>query len=316
MLNRSILLTLLCSLGLALAAPASAQTVYKHVDANGQVSYSDQARPGARVFHVIQPGQGLRSLRPLSTPRREALDPRVHLDTVKHAGGDTLRVRNDLFAPVEIELRLEDVANVSGAPERPLRWVLPPRSQIRLLTLAPRDPAQPLRYTPKLSHALGDPRLLPKPHRYPLPWSGGPFRQSQGANGQYSHFTAKGRYAVDIAMPEGTPIRAAREGVVVSTYNDQAGAKPEPGGNHVRILHDDGTMGVYLHLQQGSVQVASGQRVRAGTPIARSGNTGRSSGPHLHFVVQRNVGLAVESIPFRFAQPVNSRPELAVGGED
>ncbi len=311
MLNRPILLTLLSFLGLALAAPASAQTVYKHVDANGQVSYSDQARPGAQVFQFAKPGAASR------LPRlREELARQVHLDTLKHAGGDTLRVRNDLFAPVEIELRLEDVANVSGAPERPLRWVLPPRSQIRLLTLAPRDPAQPLRYTPKLSHALGDPRLLPKPHRYPLPWSGGPFRQSQGANGQYSHFTAKGRYAVDIAMPEGTPIRAAREGVVVSTYNDQAGAKPEPGGNHVRILHDDGTMGVYLHLQQGSVQVASGQRVRAGTPIARSGNTGRSSGPHLHFVVQRNVGLAVESIPFRFAQPVNSRPELAVGGED
>ncbi|HEY8331435.1 MAG TPA: peptidoglycan DD-metalloendopeptidase family protein [Pseudomonas sp.] len=311
MLNRPILLTLLSFLGLALAAPASAQTVYKHVDANGQVSYSDQARPGAQVFQFAKPGAASR------LPRlREELARQVHLDTLKHAGGDTLRVRNDLFAPVEIELRLEDVANASGAPERPLRWVLPPRSQIRLLTLAPRDPAQPLRYTPKLSHALGDPRLLPKPHRYPLPWSGGPFRQSQGANGQYSHFTAKGRYAVDIAMPEGTPIRAAREGVVVSTYNDQAGAKPEPGGNHVRILHDDGTMGVYLHLQQGSVQVASGQRVRAGTPIARSGNTGRSSGPHLHFVVQRNVGLAVESIPFRFAQPVNSRPELAVGGED
>ncbi len=311
MLNRPILLTLLSFLGLALAAPASAQTVYKHVDANGQVSYSDQARPGAQVFQFAKPGAASR------LPRlREELARQVHLDTLKHAGGDTLRVRNDLFAPVEIELRLEDVANASGAPERPLRWVLPPRSQIRLLTLAPRDPAQPLRYTPKLSHALGDPRLLPKPHRYPLPWSGGPFRQSQGANGQYSHFTPKGRYAVDIAMPEGTPIRAAREGVVVSTYNDQAGAKPEPGGNHVRILHDDGTMGVYLHLQQGSVQVASGQRVRAGTPIARSGNTGRSSGPHLHFVVQRNVGLAVESIPFRFAQPVNSRPELAVGGED
>jgi len=319
---RPILLTLLSSLCLCLglAVPAGAVTIYKHVDANGGVSYGDQARPGARVFHVIQPGQGLRGLRALtparSAGRAEALDPRVHLDTVKHAGGDTLRVRNDLFAPVEVELRLENVSNASGAPSRPLRWILPPRSQIRLLTLAPRDPAQPLRYTPKLSHALGDPRLLPKPHRYPLPWRGGPFRQSQGANGQYSHYTPKGRYAVDIAMPEGTPILAARKGVVVSTLNEQSGAAPNPGGNHVRILHDDGTMGVYLHLQRGSVRVAPGQQVAVGTPIARSGNTGRSSGPHLHFVVQRNVGLAVESIPFRFAQPVNSRPELAVGGED
>lgn len=314
---RPILLTLLSSLCLGLAVPAAAVTIYKHVDANGVVSYGDQARPGARVFHVIQPGQSLRDLRPLSAPPRgEELDRRVHLDTVKHAGGDTLRVRNDLFAPVEVELRLEDVANASGVPDRPLRWVLPPRSQIRLLTLAPRDPAQPLRYTPKLTHALGDPRLLPKPHRYPLPWRGGPFRQSQGPNGQFSHFTPKGRHAVDIAMPEGTPVLAARGGMVVDTRNSQAGAAPNPGGNQVRILHDDGTMGVYLHLQQGSVQVAPGQRVRAGTAIARSGNTGRSSGPHLHFVVQRNVGLAVESIPFQFAQPVNSLPNFAVGGEE
>ncbi|MCQ4348566.1 peptidoglycan DD-metalloendopeptidase family protein [Pseudomonas stutzeri] len=298
------------SLLAGLAAPAGALTVYKHVDANGVVTYSDQAMPGARLFRIPAPGQ-----RAALPALDEPLDYRVRLDTHRHAAGETLRVHNEMFAPVEIELRLEELDNVSGAPERPLRWILPPRSQIRLLTLAPRDPSRPLRYTPKLTHALGDPRLLPRPYRYPLPWVGGPFRKTQGANGSYSHFTAKGRYAVDIAMPEGTPILAARAGVVVATLNDQAGAGPNPAGNFVRILHDDGTMGVYLHLQRGSLQVAPGQRVRAGARIAASGNTGRSTGPHLHFVVQRNVGLAVESIPFQFAQPVDSLPNFAVGGD-
>jgi murein DD-endopeptidase MepM/ murein hydrolase activator NlpD len=74
-------------------------------------------------------------------------------------------------------------------------------------------------------------------------------------------------------------------------------------------------MGVYLHLMQGSVVVREGQRVATGERLARSGNTGNSTGPHLHFVVQRNVGLAIESIPFDFAQPVNSLPNFAVGGE-
>ena len=80
-------------------------------------------------------------------------------------------------------------------------------------------------------------------------------------------------------------------------------------------MHDDGTMGVYLHLMKGSVAVREGQRVESGTRIARSGNTGNSTGTHLHFVVQRNVGLAIESIPFDFSQPVNSLPNFAVGGE-
>ncbi|HAQ73467.1 M23 family metallopeptidase [Stutzerimonas nitrititolerans] len=290
-------------LGLSsLALPAMALTIYKYTDANGVVTYSDQAAPGAQVFVF-------------NDRMVEKLDNRVKLETRKHAGGETLLVRNDLYAPVDVELKFEGVQNAVGVPDKPIRWVLPPRSQIRLATLAPRDPAQPLRYTPRLRHALGDPRLLPKPYRYPLPWRGGPFRLTQGANGKYSHFTPKGRYAVDIAMPEGTPIVAARGGMVVRVENDQSGRGDNPSGNFVRILHDDGTMGVYLHLMKGSVAVREGQRIDAGSRIARSGNTGNSTGPHLHFVVQRNVGLAVESIPFEFAQPVGSLPNFAVGGE-
>jgi murein DD-endopeptidase MepM/ murein hydrolase activator NlpD len=116
-------------------------------------------------------------------------------------------------------------------------------------------------------------------------------------------------------MPEGTPIVAARGGIVVKTENQQTGRGNNPSGNFVRILHDDGTMGVYLHLMKGSVAVNEGGRVAAGTFLARSGNTGNSTGPHLHFVVQRNVGLALESIPFDFSQPVNTLPNFAVGGD-
>ena len=295
---------------LLLAIPAGAFTIYRHVDADGVVRYSDRPVPGARIFRfgaAASTGQAAEGA---------GVERRVRLDTHRHAGGHTLRVSNELFAPVQVELHLEDTDNLAGAPAQPLRWILPPRSQIRLLSLAPRDPSRPLRYTPRLRYALGDPRLLPRPYRYPLPWHGGPFRQSQGAHGSYSHFTPQSRHAVDIAMPEGTPILAARDGVVVASRNDQAGALPHPAGNFVRVLHDDGTMSVYLHLQQGSLQVAAGQRVRSGQLLARSGNTGRSSGPHLHFVVQRNVGMALESIPFQFAQPVDSLPNFAIGGGD
>ena len=294
-------LLLLCSL-LTLAGPAAALTIYKYTDANGVVTYTDKAAPGAQVF-VFRDRMV------------ERLDLQVKLETKKHEAGETLLLRNDLFAPVEVELRLDNVQNVVGAPAKPIRWVLPPRSHIRLATLAARDPTKPLRYTPKLRYALGDPRLQPLLYRYPLPWRGGPFRLSQGANGKYSHFTAKGRYALDIAMPEGTPIVAARAGMVVKTENRQSGRGNNPSGNFVRILHDDGTMGVYLHLMRGSVAVQEGRRIELGEQLGRSGNTGNSTGPHLHFVVQRNVGLALESIPYDFNQPVNSLPNFAIGGE-
>jgi murein DD-endopeptidase MepM/ murein hydrolase activator NlpD len=284
------------------SAPALGLTIYKYTDANGVVTYTDQAVSGAQVF-VFRDRMV------------ERLDLRVKLETKKHDAGETLLVHNDLYAPVEIELALEQLENVSGVSGRPIRWVLPPRSTIRLATLAPLDASRPMRYKPRLRHALGDPRLVPLNYQYPLPWLGGPFRLTQGANGRYSHFTPKGRYAIDIAMPEGTPIVAARAGVVVRIENSQSGRGNNPSGNYVRILHDDGTMGVYLHLMRGSVSVAEGTRVAVGQQIARSGNTGNSTGPHLHFVVQRNIGLALESIPFDFNQPVDSLPNFAIGGD-
>ncbi|WP_375740716.1 peptidoglycan DD-metalloendopeptidase family protein [Pseudomonas boanensis] len=287
---------------LTAALPASALTIYKYTDANGVVTYTDQAVAGAQVF-VFRDRMV------------ERLDLAVKLETKKHAAGETLLLRNELYAPVEVELRIEQAQNVSGAPGKPIRWVLAPRSSMRMATLAPADASRPMHYKPKLRYALGDPRQQPALYRYPLPWRGGPFRLTQGANGRYSHFTPKGRYALDIAMPEGTPIVAARPGVVVKTENNQSGRGNNPSGNFVRILHDDGTMGVYLHLMRGSVQVQEGQHVMIGEHIARSGNTGNSTGPHLHFVVQRNMGLALESIPFQFAQPVDTLPNFAVGGE-
>lgn len=285
-----------------LASPALlGSTIYKYTDANGVVTYTDKRVQGAQVFVF-------------SDRMVENNERQVYVTTRKHDGGDTLIVRNDLYAPVEIELKITEAAHVLGAPSAPIRWVLAPRSEIRLVTLTPSGTGTP-RYKHELRHALGDPRAQHLSTAYPLPWRGGPFRLTQGPGGRYSHTGPKGRYAMDIAMPVGTPIIAARGGVVVKTENNQSGRGTNPAGNFVRVLHDDGTMGVYLHLKQSSVQVREGQRVRAGDLLAKSGNTGNSTGPHLHFVVQKNTGLNTVSIPFEFSQPVNALPNFAVGGD-
>ena len=70
-------------------------------------------------------------------------------------------------------------------------------------------------------------------------------------------------------------------------------------GHGIRLLHDDGGMAVYAHLQAGGTPVRVGERVRQSQRIARSGNTGFSSAPHLHFAVQANTGMRLQSIPFR-----------------
>ena len=69
----------------------------------------------------------------------------------------------------------------------------------------------------------------------------------------------------------------------------------------MRILHDDGTYAIYAHLNTNSIRVKPGDKVRRGQYIADSGNTGFSSGPHLHFAVVRNVGMEIQSLPVIFA---------------
>jgi hypothetical protein len=84
---------------------------------------------------------------------------------------------------------------------------------------------------------------------------------------------------VDFGVPEGTAIYAAAEGQVTHADMDNTGY-----GLHVRIQHD-GFMTLYGHLR--ALSVSRGQRVTAGQRIGESGNTGRSTGPHLHFEVRK-----------------------------
>jgi murein DD-endopeptidase MepM/ murein hydrolase activator NlpD len=76
--------------------------------------------------------------------------------------------------------------------------------------------------------------------------------------------------------------------------------------NVVEILHDDGSIAVYAHLHWDSIRVRIGQHVARGEYIANSGNTGFSSGPHLHFAVILNSGSENVSVPVQFAGPAGT----------
>ena len=112
----------------------------------------------------------------------------------------------------------------------------------------------------------------------------------QGYGSKLSHRGLE-HYTVDFRMDEGTLVYAAREGVVVLVEDDNDGACWSEGcgrlANYVVVLHTDGTTGEYFHLRRGSSLVMPEQMVQRGQPIARSGNTGYTTVPHLHFGVYR-----------------------------
>lgn len=109
------------------------------------------------------------------------------------------------------------------------------------------------------------------------------------AYGEYLSHRGSEHFTLDFGMPAGTPVYAAREGVVVRTEDRYSESCFDPRcdehANFVEIRHWDGSIGKYYHLQAASVSVAVGERVARGEPIARSGHTGYSSAPHLHFGV-------------------------------
>lgn len=101
----------------------------------------------------------------------------------------------------------------------------------------------------------------------------------------------------DYAVSVGTSVKAAHGGTVVKAGGNGAGDGPAY-GNAVVIKHDDKTYSQYAHLSQ--VNVSPGQTVKTGEKIALSGNTGNSSGPHLHFEVRTSsaYGSAIDPAAF------------------
>jgi murein DD-endopeptidase MepM/ murein hydrolase activator NlpD len=101
----------------------------------------------------------------------------------------------------------------------------------------------------------------------------------------------------DYAVPTGTNVMAAHGGTVVKAGGYGAGDGPAY-GNAVVIKHGNGTYSQYAHLSRIDVRV--GQIVRTGQHIASSGNTGNSSGPHLHFEIRTtpNYGSAIDPAAF------------------
>lgn len=101
----------------------------------------------------------------------------------------------------------------------------------------------------------------------------------------------------DFAVPIGTKVEAAHTGTIVKAGPNGGGDGPAY-GNAIVVKHSNGTYSQYAHLSK--IDVHIGQSVKKGQKIALSGNTGNSSGPHLHFEIRTtpNYGSAVNPVHY------------------
>ncbi|GBC62822.1 peptidase M23 [Desulfonema ishimotonii] len=220
-----------------------------------------------------------------------------------------LSIHNTCHGPVEVEVRLESGTNVESAPVLPARFTVPPSAQISAIRLWPSAPDAPWSYRYTYRFTLGDPGAVhrpPRPYRPPFP-ANKRFRISKAFGKRAAPHDA---YSVNILMPRGASVCTARAGVVMEISREQFQGRV---GNRVvkgqtdliRILHNDGTMGIYAHLIPRSSGVKPGDRIAEGQVIGACESAGGAD-PYLHFSIQRNAGMRLESVSFRFAGPDGS----------
>lgn len=287
-----------CLVALMLAVGvAQAANVYKYKDANGRWVISDKPPPrGTSLAEVEQ--------------QRLVFTEKSHAVAVVNRGSQqrpALYAVNQTAGPVEIWVEFTRQENLRFSEAGPYRWVLPPMSERFVLRLAAADENRSWAYEWTYFYVPGEPGDPGKVGlmELDLPFRGGPFPISQAFMGEASHKQhPESHYAVDIVMPDRTPISAAHAGLVMEVEKNfsRSGWSQEYAdeANYVRVLHANGTMAVYAHLAPDTIEVSPGQKVKAGHLLGYSGTTGYSTGPHLHFVLQFNRGKQLISLPFRF----------------
>jgi len=155
----------------------------------------------------------------------------------------------------------------------------------------------------------GTPDYCSSVAEYRLPYDCNASFTCSNGNHTSSH-DGKDEYAYDFAMPVGTTIRASRAGQVLRVRMvvqpghpcyDGGGSECANLANTVEVLHSDGTVALYMHLSDASV--TQGTPVAQGAAIGLSGNSGWSTGPHLHTQVQQNCGIWwCQSLPFAYQE--------------
>jgi murein DD-endopeptidase MepM/ murein hydrolase activator NlpD len=227
------------------------------------------------------------------------------VDEVSDGGNIGLLATNFREFPITFTLRVRSRNLVVKGP-RTITETLNGKQSRLVMMFGENGGARKSKYQISCDWTIGDKDALHDEEQlYLLPYeSGKSFRVLQGYGSRFSHVGLE-QYAVDFNMSIGTPVHAARAGVIarieesndIGCWQDGCGAY----ANYIVIVHNDGTTGEYYHLQQNGALVDVGDHIIAGEKIGLSGNTGHTTMPHLHFAVYRAAEWGnTQSIPVRF----------------
>ncbi len=228
----------------------------------------------------------------------------VKVYSEKTTDGFVVYADNPEYCPVTVTVVFK-FTNMKLDVNEQSTFLLKENSKKVLLTTATIDDKfKPSKFGYTYSPSLGDAKQTDydKDFAYSLPFeSGNAFGLHQGYNGTFSHQKVN---ALDFTMPVGTPVTAIRDGIVVKLIENNVLVCPKKEcakyNNYVIIYHSDGTFAEYTHLKRNGVLVNVGDKVSEGDIIASSGNTGFSSGPHLHLMVYLQKSKERETIPTKF----------------
>jgi len=254
--------------------------MYKYKDANGNWIFSDQPPKKEQTFET------------LNYKKNKKTTAKIVLYNTQSEEGYTLYAKNNYYSPVEIGF-------TSPLTQAFVRKVIPAKDNIALLKSKTKAPKINYRW------AFGDPDNITDDYPYHAPFfSPKDHMITQAFNGRFSHTNEYNKYAVDIAMNVGTYLTAVRAGTVIWVKDDyhMSGTTRYflDKANGIKILHDDGTFSLYAHILMDTALVKEGDKVVVGERLARSGSSGFSTGPHLHFSIMKNSGLKNIAIPFKF----------------
>lgn len=287
-------LSVLATVAVAMCGGAYAAELYKYRDENGALVFSDRPPDDGREVEQQTRSPG------------SAAPPAVTIRIEQAGGRVSLWADNACHCPAEVALQLTGGSYSDVDPDSTVRDVVPALGSAELMSLRPAGSGREPDF--RFGFIFGDPDARHAPSAgYRPPFAAGrEFMVSQAFPDAITHVTPDSRYAIDLAMPEQTDIYAARAGIVVEVAHSNFRGGEDWGkygadANIVKIMHDDGSFAVYAHLSWDSIRVRVGDRVDRGEYIAQSGNTGFSTGPHLHFVVVRNEGLRSTSVPVVFS---------------